>query len=928
MLVAQVSLAMPAHAVVTQGSATNDPQPQPQLGTKADHHHPHGFVPHVDSPKAPARVNTASTNPVCPGCNPPLLFSRGYAVMGGLTGTPGHVTITPIYWAPTGFSYGTATYKTIVNGYLQNVAQASGQSTNVFSVSTQYYQQANAPGSPQDHIQYVIAAGPEVDDDSAYPAQGGSNGCTAAAGFTACITDGALQSELQSLLQAKGLPADDSHLYLVFFPTGVETCTAPTGTTGVLCSDQNYCAYHSSTNVAPWIIYGNQPMPSMTGCVDPVNGAQAPNGDPSADAQVSLVSHEANEAITDWAGTWMDSAFYENGDECAYVYGTPQGTPGAYYNQVIGTGHYYTQDEFSNADFALGIGDSTGSTQVKGCVQQEELPTASFTGPATVDAGTSASFDGSASSDPDSSAALTYSWSWGDGTGPGSGAKPSHLYCSPGIYTITLTVTDIDGWKASASSSITAVQHAPTVTGIAPSSGQPAGGATVTITGCALTGLTAVHFGAAGATFTPVSDTQARATSPPVSASGTVDVTVTTSGGTSATTAADRFTYTAFLSYFNWFDKASGGMLADNIHLLNPGSTSTDVTVSIPGAIPVTITVGAKQEAYTSFPQGTIGGPVTVSSNQAILASQRVEYNQSFNEVAAQSQSQASTTIYINWYDKASPGMFNDNIHVLNPGSSTANVTVSLPGAIPQQLTVAPGAESFASFPKGTIGGPVTVTSDQPVLASQRVQFQQTFNEVWAQSQSRAATANYINWFDKASPGMLNDNIHILNPGGTVANVTVSLPGAVAQVLAVAPGQESYASFPQGTIGGPVTVTSDQPVLASQRVQFQQSFNEVWAEGPGQAVATSYVNWFDKSSPGMLNDNIHVLNPGTTPANVAISLPGSIAQQLTVAPGAEAYATFPPGTIGGPVTITSDQPVLASQRVQFEQTFNEVWAIS
>ena len=165
-------------------------------------------MPHVDSPKAPARVNTASTNPVCPGCNPPLLFSRGYAVMGGLTGTPGHVTITPVYWAPTGFSYGTTTYKTVVNGYLQNVAQASGQSTNVFSVSTQYYQQANAPGSPQDHIQYVIAAGPEVDDDSAYPAQGGSNGCTAAAGFTACITDEeSLQTALEWLRESYWLKA-------------------------------------------------------------------------------------------------------------------------------------------------------------------------------------------------------------------------------------------------------------------------------------------------------------------------------------------------------------------------------------------------------------------------------------------------------------------------------------------------------------------------------------------------------------------------------------------------------------------------------------------------------------------------------------------------------------------------------------------------
>ena len=48
------------------------------------------------------------------------------------------------------------------------------------------------------------------------------------------------------------------------------------------------------------------------------------------------------------------------------------------------------------------------------------------------------------------------------------------------------------------------------------------------------------------------------------------------------------------------------------------------------------------------------------------------------------------------------------------------------------------GAESYATFPTGTIGGPVTVNSDQPVLASQRVQYYQTFNEVWAASASQA----------------------------------------------------------------------------------------------------------------------------------------------------------------------------------------------
>src|SRR5438067_13147775 len=93
-----------------------------------------------------------------------------------------------------------------------------------------------------------------------------------------------------------------------------------------------------------------------------------------------------------------------------------------------------------------------------------------------------------------------------------------------------------------------------------------------------------------------------------------------------------------------------------------------------------------------------------------------------------------------------------------------------------------------------------------------------------------------MNWYDKASAGMLNDNIHVLNPGGTAANVTVSLPGATAQMLSVAPGAESYATFPQGTIGGPVTVSSTQPVLAAQRVQYYPTFNEVWA---GSTAAAS-----------------------------------------------------------------------------------------
>ena len=381
-----------------------------------------------------------------------------------------------------------------------------------------------------------------------------------------------------------------------------------------------------------------------------------------------------------------------------------------------------------------------------------------------------------------------------------------------------------------------------------------------------------------------------------------------------------------FTSYLNWFDKASAGMVSDNVHLVNPGASASAGCVTLSGRAVAAWSADPGKETYVTLPAGTIGGPllVTVNSGPAALASQRVQYNSSFNEVWAASATQAATTSYINWFDKASAGMLNDNIHLLNPGATSASVTVSLPGVTPQTVSVAAGAETYVTFPAGTIGGPVTVSSTQPVLASQRVQYFQTFNEVWAAGAAQAATTSFFNWYDKASDGMFNDTIHLLNPGTTSATVTVGLHGASARIVSVGPGLETYVTFPAGTIGGPVVVTSTQPVLASQRVQYYQSFNEVPAVTAAKAATTSYINWYDKASAGMVNDNIHLLNPGGASATVTVSLPGATSQVVTIGPSAEAYVTFPAGTIGGPVTVSSTQPVLASQRVQYYQSFNEI----
>jgi hypothetical protein len=81
------------------------------------------------------------------------------------------------------------------------------------------------------------------------------------------------------------------------------------------------------------------------------------------------------------------------------------------------------------------------------------------------------------------------------------------------------------------------------VTGVSPGQGPSAGGTAVTITGHGFVAGARVRFGSAAATHVVVhSPTSITATSP-AGSPGTVDVVVTTSRGTSATSPADRFTY-------------------------------------------------------------------------------------------------------------------------------------------------------------------------------------------------------------------------------------------------------------------------------------------------------------------------------------------------------------------------------------------------
>ena len=352
---------------------------------------PRGIV--ATNKVVPARDAAAPApwaNPECPQCRPPLIFHSDRGVL-GTAAFAGEVTVAPVYWVPAGYAL-TSNYQDIVNTYLDDVAADSTQPSNVYSINEEYYELA--PDGSKRQIHYLVHSAAPVTMSTAYPLPGSPSDCVPDGGYTACVTDAQLQAALTATLAAQGLPSDAAHVYAVFLPPSVQSCFESASQGQADCSGTEYCAYHSAAGSS---VYAMMPFQPLNVCTDPVLGPQAPNGDTEADAVLSPLSHELSEAITDTDGAWFDSAGYENGDECAYVYGDPVGhsnvstdgsATGTAYNQVINGHFYYTQDEFSNIEFAAGAGDHSYATSahpvVPGCFQRR---TTLYIVPATLPTG-------------------------------------------------------------------------------------------------------------------------------------------------------------------------------------------------------------------------------------------------------------------------------------------------------------------------------------------------------------------------------------------------------------------------------------------------------------------------------------------------------------------------------------------------------------
>ncbi|WP_157801273.1 IPT/TIG domain-containing protein [Sphingobium sp. LB126] len=225
-----------------------------------------------------------------------------------------------------------------------------------------------------------------------------------------------------------------------------------------------------------------------------------------------------------------------------------------------------------------------------------------------------------------------------------------------GAGTYDITVTTPGGTSATNAADQYTYVAVPTITSVSPAAGGTAGGTTVTVTGTNFIGVSAVTFGGnAASSFTFNSDTSITATSP--AGSGIVDIRVTTPGGTSATSAADQFTYVTQVS----LSPAAGalpGSAAQTAYsqTFTASGGTAPYSFSSVGAIPPGLTLSADGVlSGTPTAPGTYNFTVNVSDDSATLTGSAFTASQSYSVAIVQAGQTISFATLSNTSLSASP---------------------------------------------------------------------------------------------------------------------------------------------------------------------------------------------------------------------------------------------------------------------------------
>ena len=423
---------------------------------------------------------------------------------------------------------------------------------------------------------------------------------------------------------------------------------------------------------------------------------------------------------------------------------------------------------------------------------------------------------------------------------------------SLGVETITVTTP---GGSTPSGSQFTVVPPVPVVISFLPGSGPV--GTTVTITGSALTGTTAVTFGSTAATnVTVISDTSVTAKVGPGTTLGGETITVTTPGG--STPSGSQFTVVPPVPVVTSF---------------SPGSGPVGTTVTITGS------------ALTGTTAVTFGS--TAATNVTVIS-----------DTSVTAMVAAGTSLGV------------ETITVTTPGGSTPSGS---------QFTVVPPVPVVTSFSPGSgpVGTIVTITGSG-LMGATEAAFNGTPAVYTVDSDIQitatipaGATTGMVSVTTPGGTGNGNSFTVVLVP--VITSVTPD-QGSVGVGVAIAGSGFSGAtavSF-NGT-GATFTVLSDS--LISTSVPAGATTGTIVVTAPGGSAISSLFSVVAPGAPIITSISPSAGAPGAvviiTGANLdgvtAVSFNGTYAIFTVNGAGTQITATIPTGANSGPITVDTPQ---------------------
>jgi hypothetical protein len=244
---------------------------------------------------------------------------------------------------------------------------------------------------------------------------------------------------------------------------------------------------------------------------------------------------------------------------------------------------------------------------------------------------------------------------------------------------------------------------APTVTGISPALGDHNGGNPVTITGTGFTSSSTVMFGtvAATASFSETGGNQITVNAPKYLPGGTVDVTVTTNGVTSATSAKDQYLYTSGTPTVTSISPATGPAAGGTSVTIYGAGFSTASTVNFGNNAAPSVTFISNTQIIASSPAGMGTVDVTVYTPQGGTSATSANDKYNYGPVITSSSPSSGTKN-------------GGNTVTITGAGFTGATAVSFGGTPAASFTVNSDSQIKAISPAHAPGGPVDITITTP----------------------------------------------------------------------------------------------------------------------------------------------------------------------------------------------------------------------